>query len=133
MSKGHIKNTRELRRFGLAFGTAMTLLGSFLLWRERPAGPYVLGFAVALFASAIVFPGILRPLEALLGRIARAVTAVLTYLVLTSAFYLVITPIGLLVRLGGKDSLGLKPAPERESFWEPVEPDGPVTRPDKPY
>ncbi len=123
----------RLRRFGLAFGTAFTLLGSLLLWRGKQAGPWVLGVAALVLVAAVVYPRLLGPLEALLARIFRLVTATVTYLVLTVAFFLVVTPLGWLLRLLNKDLLALKPAPEKPSFWVPMEPDGPATRPDKPY
>jgi len=65
--------------------------------------------------------------------IARVLQTVMTALILTLTFFLVMTPIGLLVRLTGKDLLGLKGDPEIESYWVPVEHDGPASRPDKPY
>jgi hypothetical protein len=45
----------------------------------------------------------------------------------------VLTPFGLLLRLMGKDLLDLRVDPDRESYWIPAEPDGPATRPYKPY
>jgi hypothetical protein len=59
--------------------------------------------------------------------------AVITYVVLCVAFYLVITPIGLLLRVMGKDLLEKKVPSDQESYWVAVEADGPATRPEKPY
>ena len=123
----------KLRRFGLAFGSGLTLLGGLLWWREKAAAPYVLGVVGVVILLALVWPRGLSPIERVFSRVARAVTAALTYVVLTLTFFLVITPIGLLMRLLGKDSLAMRADPERESFWIAVEPDGPTTRPDKPY
>lgn len=127
------KPTTEQRRFGLALGTGLTVLGSILLWRGKSAGPWVLGAAAAVLLLAILWPRGLGPLERVFARLARVVTATLTYLVLTMTFFLVITPIGLVMRLLRRDPLALKRAPDRCSFWVEVEPDGPTTRPEKPY
>ena len=127
------KSPAELRRFGLALGAGLSVLGSILLWRDKPVAPWILGVAATLLLLAILRPQVLGPLEKVFARVARVVTAGLTYLVLTLTFFLVITPIGLVMRLLGRDPLGMKPAPDQPSFWVEVEPDGPTTRPNKPY
>ena len=40
-------------------------------------------------------------------------------LLLLALYFLVLTPVAVLFRLRGRDLLGRKPAPERNSFWEP--------------
>ena len=133
MGSGRRKSLKDLRRFGLAFGTAMTILGSLLLWRDRAAGPWVLGLAGFAVLSALIAPRLLRPLEMVLAGLLRAVMTVVTYVVLTLAYFVVFTPIGLLMKLLGKDLLDRRFPTEKESYWAPVEVDGPATRPDKPY
>ncbi len=133
MSFGKGKSVKDLRRFGLAFGTAMTLLGSLLLWRDRPAGPWILGLAGFAILSALILPQLLRPLEMVLAGLLRAVMTVVTYVVLTLAYILVFTPLGLLMKLFGKDLLDRRFPTQEKSYWVPVEIDGPATRPDKPY
>jgi hypothetical protein len=127
------KSPAELRRFGLALGAGLSVLGSILLWRDKSAAPWILGVAATLLLLAILRPQLLGPLEKVFARVARVVTKALTYLVLTLTFILVITPMGLVMRLLRRDPLALKPAPDQSSFWIEVEPDGPTTRPDKPY
>ena len=133
MSGSATKSSNELRRFGLSLALALSVVGGLLVWRERPAGFYLLAASALMLLAAGLFPTLLRPLEWLLTRGGRVFTAVLTYVVLTLSFLLVITPMGLLLRLLRNDLLALKPAPNQPSFWIPVEPDGPATRPDKPY
>lgn len=127
------KTTRELRTFGFAFSTAMTILGGLLTWKGRAPGPWVLGFAAVVLLTTLLAPAGLRPLEAFLGRVLRFIMATITFVVLTMVFFLVMTPLGLLMRLFGKETLGKGFDPEAETYWMPVESDGPATRPDKPY
>lgn len=122
-----------LRKFGFAFGGGLTLFGSLLLWREKAPAPYVLGGAALVLALAAVLPRALKPLEWLMSRIFLAVTSLLTYVLLTILYLLVLTPLGLIRRLLGKESLGLKPDPGRASYWIDVEPEGPSSRPRKPF
>jgi hypothetical protein len=38
-------------------------------------------------------------------------------LTLALMYYVILTPLALVFRLAGRDALGLKAAPERDSFW----------------
>jgi hypothetical protein len=133
MSEHTAKTVRELRKFGLAFGGGLTLLGSLALWRGKAAWPWVLGVAAVVLTLAVLAPAALRPLEKLLSTLFRWLTAALTYVILVVTFFVVVTPIGLVMRLLGKDPLHLERQPKRPSFWAPVELEGPASRPDKPY
>ncbi len=129
----HKRTRKELRRFGLSFGCAFGIIGALLLWRGKPAGPWVFGIAATVAFLGLVAPQILRPMEKVLATLLRVVMAVITYVVLFLAFYLIVTPMGLLLRLMGKDLLEMKLPSDEPSYWVPVEVDGPTTRPEKPY
>ncbi len=133
MSGSAPKDRKELRRFGLTLAAALALVGGLLLWREKEAGPYLLAVSALALLFAAFFPTLLRALERLLAGVARVITAALTFVVLTLSFFLVITPIGLVLRLFRKNLLGLKPTRGQPTCWVSVEPDGPASRPDKPY
>jgi len=133
MFESHKRSRKELRRFGLSFGCAFAILGSLLIWRGRSAGPWVLGIAVTVALAGVFAPQLLRPLEKTLAAILKAVMAVVTYVVLLFAFVFLITPMGILLRLLGKDLLEMKVPSSEGSYWVAVESDGPTTRPDKPY
>jgi len=123
----------DLRRFGFALGGGLSVLGGLLHWKDRPAAAYVLGVAVTLILLAAVLPRALAPLEWLMSRLFKLVTTVLTYVILTLVFLLILTPLGLIRRLMGKDGLGLEPTSARATYWIDVKPDGPGSRPDKPF
>jgi hypothetical protein len=127
------KSVKDLRKFGFAFGTAMTILGSLLLWRDRAAWPWVLGLAATVLVLAMVAPKLLRPLEMVLAGLLKTLMTVITYVVLTLAFLLVFTPMGWLMRILGKDLLDRRFPTDEPTYWVPVEVDGPASRPDKPY
>ena len=125
--------TRELRKFGLVMAAPLTLIGGVLLWRGRTAGMILLGLAGLFLLLAGVAPRALAPVERYWMAFAERLGAVMTRVILTLTFYLVITPIGLLLRVMGKDLLHLRDDRDRESFWEPAEPGGPAERPERPY
>lgn len=87
-------------------------------------GRPLLGLALA--AAAVVFglPGLIRPSLLRWMYVAWMVLAfpigwLISLLMLSALYFLVLTPVATLLRLCGRDLLGRKPAPERNSFWEP--------------
>ena len=128
-----MRSGRELRKFGLVMAGAFGALGGLAAWRGRSAGPVLLGVAAAFLLLGLALPRLLRPVEKAWMAVARVMGVVMTHVILTLFYYLVITPFGIAMRIAGRDPLGLKAAPARDTFWEAVDPQGSGTRPDKPY
>lgn len=127
------KGAAALRKFGLVMAAAWAVLASVSWWRSSPAAVYLAGLAIVFLGPAILWPRALGPVERAWMTFANVLSVVMTRVILTLTFYLVITPIGLLLRLLHKDVLGLRADRKAQSFWLPIEPNGPSTRPDKPY
>ncbi len=127
------KTRKELRKFGLVMTAPLLLIGAYLWWKNRVGFPYVLGASAFFFFSGLVFPQLLRPIEKMWLKFAEILGAIMTRVILTVFFFLVVTPFGLALRLLGKDLLSLRYDEKLDSYWVPVEEDGPTTRPLKPY
>jgi hypothetical protein len=133
------ESPKELRRFGVVMTVGLVVVGILLLWRGRMLGPYVVGLAALFLLTGLLLPRALIPVERVWMRFARVFGIVMTYVLLTLTFYIIITPMGVLLRLLGKDLLQLSFPRRRESIpqqrtnWVAVEPDGPCSRADKPY
>ncbi len=127
------REKRELRRFGLLMAAAFATLGGLSLWRGKPLAPYLLVLAAGFLIVDFVVPRLLAPVEKAWMRLAMLMSIVMTYLVLSILFFAVITPLGVVMRICGHDSLRLKKMKSSVSFWEPVDPQGPCGRPTKPY
>lgn len=131
---GARRSGREaLRRFGLVMAVPLAVLGGALLWKGRPAGPCLLAAAAVFAVLAVGAPRLLAPVERWWMAFARVLGTAMTYVVLTLTWVLLVTPIALVMRLAGKDPLALRRRRERPTRWVPVEPDGPCSRPDKPF
>ena len=76
---------------------------------------------------------VLGPVEKVWMKVAEALGFVSTRVILTVAFYLIIVPVGLVIRLLGRDLLSLKINRDVDTYWSKTEVDGPGTRPTKPY
>ncbi|MBT8419264.1 MAG: sxtJ [Gammaproteobacteria bacterium] len=100
-------DTKGLRQFGLTTGTiAVVLFGLLLPWlfgHGYPLWPWALGGVLAI--SALVWPIGLRPIYIGWMTVGHALGQFNSRVILALMFYLMITPIGLLRRLLGKDAM----------------------------
>jgi len=87
---------------------------------------YLFGFLSVAGLGFVVFPSHLRPLYSIWLKIGHTLGRIVTTLMLTLAYYLVITPSGLVKRLFGGAPLPIKPDKGVSSYWvvrtEPVQP-----------
>ncbi len=109
----------EDRKFGWTVGGVFAALGALLLWRHRTvAGTVFVSVGGALLLLAAAAPALLAgPHRAWLA-FAKALGRVNSAVFLFLTFFLVLAPLGVLLRLFGRDELrrrGSVPA----STWEP--------------
>ena len=128
-----IREIYRLRKFGIVMALVLSLIGAVMLSSGKTVWPYLFGVAAGYLICGLLLPGLLIPVEWLWMKLAGILGYVMTRLILTVTFYLVITPIGLLRQLFGNDPLNLKIDKKEESYWIPVDPKGPVDRPEKMY
>ncbi len=111
-------NRRDLRTFGLSLGGACLVWAGFLWWRGAPeAARWLAGIGPALALIGLTVPGVLRPLHAVWMPAAKGLARVLTWLLLTLAYYFVFTPYGMIMRLLGRDPLERRIDRSRPSYW----------------
>jgi len=109
---------KELREFGLTIGVILVILGGIAAWRGRPVYPYFLSFGIAFIAAGIILPAALKiPQKAWMG-FAVVLGFFMSRLVLSILFYAVITPIGIMMRIFGKDVLDQRIDRSAPSYWK---------------
>jgi len=110
---------KDLRKFGITVGLVFAMLGALLLWRQKPYYHWLLISAAALLVPGLLVPVVLKPIHKLWMTIAIVLGWIVTRIILTILFYLVVTPVGLLGRLFGNDFLHLKFDKNAETYWIP--------------
>jgi hypothetical protein len=111
-----------LRKFGLVVGGVFLAIGLFFLWRHPNRTPYFAGPGGVLMVAGAVIPQVLRWVYIAWMSLAFVLGFVMAHVILTLFFYLIITPLGLLARLAGKDFLALKLDRAARSYWLPRPP-----------
>jgi hypothetical protein len=109
---------KKLREFGLLVGGVLCGLGLLLLWKGKESYLYFLAFGLWLVSTGAFAPNVLKLLQKAWMTLAILMGWVMTRVLMTVLFYLAITPIGLFLRLMGKDLLDEKLEPGQKSYWK---------------
>lgn len=137
------------RSFGLVFSAFFFILATlsyfsrlprFLTVENLPARPYLSQYPILadhplvtlygvvgliFLIVAIILPQILAPLNWVWTKFGLLLHRIVSPIVLAVVFFLVLTPIGLIMRFFGADPLRLKFDPSAKSYWIERSPPGP--------
>ena len=119
------KQLKELKNFGLGFGSVMLLVGIIRLYFKGAPFSWIF-ICVGIYAlfSGLLFPKLLLPLHFLLKKIFGLIMYIFTIVFLSVLFYLVFTPIPLILKLKRQDFMGRKIDKKESSCWVKREPSG---------
>ena len=111
---------RTVRQFAALWILSFGMLALWQRANENFTAAYCL-FATALIGGLIglIMPSALRLIYVAWMMAAFPVGWIVSHVLLATVFYGVFTPIGLLLRLSGRDTLGLRPNPGRLTYWSP--------------
>jgi len=97
---------KELRQFGLFVGAVFTVIGLWpLVFRGEPVRLWAVGIGGLLIAFGGILPQALRPVHKGWMWIGHILGWINTRILLGIVFYALVTPIGLVRRLMGKDTM----------------------------
>lgn len=126
------EDPKEWRKSALLSALGLAMLNSLLRWRGKITSPVWFGVLALLGCIAILalaYPRAFRGWYRLSTRTGFAVAQFLGRIVLALFFFLVFVPVGVVMRLAGKDSLQLRRNPNAETYWTPAKEPGPLDRP----
>ena len=109
---------RQLRQFGLVALAALPLLA--WLWHLGDAARLAMwSIAGAAGVVAIIRPGLLKLPFLALTLITLPIGMIVGEIVLLLGFYCVFVPIGLAMRLAGRDEMNRSFDPQATTYWRP--------------
>jgi saxitoxin biosynthesis operon SxtJ-like protein len=114
------------RSFGLVFATFFLIIAFLPLIHAEPVRWWALGAAAVFAVLASVWAAALAPLNKLWMKLGALLYRIVNPVVLGLLFYVTVTPIGLLMRVLGKDPLRLHRDPDATSYWIHRTPTGPA-------
>ncbi len=107
----------DLRKFGLMVGGVFCALGLWFLFRHKAHYPGFLYPGLVLVALGLSAPKSLKQVYIAWMAFAFTLGLIVSTVLLTVFFYLVVTPIGLIARIFGKDFLGRRWDANARSYW----------------
>lgn len=108
---------RELRKFGLTVGGVFAGIGLIMLLRHKAHWPYFTWPGGALIFLGAFVPWALKHVYIAWMGVAFVLGFIVSHIILGLFFFLIITPVGLIARLTGKDFLSLKLDRQAGSYW----------------
>ncbi len=119
LTVGGILLAIALVRLGLGWWSSGLVALGWVEW-------LLIGVGLPLVVLGLIAPSVLAPLNRGWTKLGLVLFKVVNPIVLGLIFFLTILPIGLLLRLFGKDPLRLKFDADAESYWIERDPPGPA-------
>jgi len=107
----------DLRKFGITVGIVLMIIAGLLFWKEKESCQIFLGVGAIILLTTITIPVILKPVYSIWMVFAIIIGWIMTRVILSLIFYIIFTPIGLILRLFGKQFLDLRWDKSKESYW----------------
>jgi hypothetical protein len=119
IANGDIKQNRK---FGYTVAIALLVLALFNIFiKHRHNWWGAFAVSMILLQFAIIKPVLLNPLRLVWDKIGHVLGTINTYVLLTVFYFLILSPLGIIMRLFGKDILKVKHSAKIGSYWESTE------------
>ncbi len=109
--------TKELRQFGMLVGGVFVVIGLWpLLIRDEPLRLWAIIPGGLLIVLGAIVPGVLKPIHRGWMEVGHVLGWINTRILLGIVFYGLITPIGIVFRIMGKDAMGKAFSKESQTY-----------------
>jgi len=113
------------RSFGWTFTGLFLLAGGYGLWHGGVALPGLLPLALLTAAVTLAREHWLTPLNRAWMKLGELLGRIVSPIVLGAIFFVVFTPVGVVMRMAGRDAMKRRWEPGARSYWVEREPPGP--------
>ena len=105
------------RSFGILFFLVFLGFGLWPLTKELSPNIYLIIISVVFLVLGLLNSKLLSPLNGIWIKFGEILGRIIAPLIMALVYFLILTPISLLVRAFGKDLLGLKYLKQQNSYW----------------
>jgi predicted membrane metal-binding protein len=114
------------RGFGLVFAGFFAIVAIVRWWKEHGGAGWFAAAAIAMLLISLVRPSLLAPFNRVWTKLALLLSMIMNPVIMAILFFIVVAPIGLLMRLMGKRPLALAFDPAVKSYWVERTPPAPL-------
>ena len=107
------------REFGFVFTAVFITIALWPLLDGKPVKLWALLLAASFFVCACTVARLLRPLNILWHNFGLLLGRIVVPVMMSILFFFGVTPVGVIMRLFGKDPLRLRFDPDATSYWIP--------------
>ena len=105
------------RSFGIIFFIVFLIIGLWPLKNSGNPNLYIIGISGIFLVLGILNSKILSPFNQAWIRLGELLGTIIAPIVMALVYFVVLTPISLIVKIFGKDLLELKFLKKRETYW----------------
>ncbi|MFX0145267.1 MAG: SxtJ family membrane protein [Candidatus Hodarchaeota archaeon] len=109
---------KELRTFAFTLSCALGFLGGLVLWRKGEMGSLLWVIGMVILSMGLLKPRLLGPIHKGWMGMSFLIGFFMTHLILALMYYLVFTPVALVMRILGKDPLRPNYDRNAKSYWK---------------
>ena len=112
-----MKSQSSNRSFGLLFFVVFLIIGLWPLKNGDNLNFYLIVISVIFLILGLINSKLLSPLNKLWIKFGEALGGIIAPIVMALIYFVILTPVSLIVRTFGKDLLGLKFLKEKKTYW----------------
>ena len=105
------------RSFGLLFFVVFLVIALWPLTKKSEINLYLISIALIFLVLGLLNSKILTPLNKAWIKLGEILGIIVAPVVMAIVYFIILTPISLLVRLFGKDLIGMKFSNDIKSYW----------------
>lgn len=117
MDRTKFHDKREWRKFGIGLGIILSIIATIQLLIGRELFPYFYGAGVIILLSAAFAPIFIKPLFIIFSYIGFSIGYIMTKVLLIIFYIAIITPVGVISRIFGKQFLNIIFKNNVDSYW----------------
>jgi hypothetical protein len=112
-----MKSQSSNRSFGLLFFAVFLILGLWPLKNGENLNIYFIITSVIFLLLGLINSKLLSPINKLWIKFGELLGIIIAPIVMALVYFVILTPVSLIVRIFGKDLLGLRFLKEKETYW----------------
>jgi len=110
------KNLPE-KKFGILFGFIFLIISFWPIFFGSNFRLWSLIIAIIFFAITFLKPLLFKPFNKIWIKFGEILGLIIAPIIMALVYFIILTPISLIVRIFGKDLLGLKFLKEQDTYW----------------
>ena len=112
-----MKSQSSNKSFGLLFFVVFLIIGLWPLKNSENLNFYFITISIIFLILGLINSKLLSPLNKSWIKLGEILGIIVAPIVMALVYFVILTPVSLIVRMFGKDLLSLKLLKEKETYW----------------